>query len=271
MFPEKISNLGIQTVGKNGRRNLILISKLLQNLANGVEFGSKEPYMIPMNKTIQDYQEKVTDYLMKVPCSTDEYTAWKKKQEASVPKLFKEDVVYKESYENVLRVHEMIFFHQSKFDVLPQNHGKKKLLNFKTEVFNVLTKLPKLPSSEENNLLINNTVDSSTNLATPPTTYEKTLSKAKLTDTSSVLKANLITFPGKTKTGLRIACFTEIALNELDLNLVFLHIIKVLDSFVKENYAIVWCVDNSNKVKKPGLSWMLSCYKSMSREFVNFF
>jgi hypothetical protein len=134
------------------------------------------------------------------------------------------------------------------------------------EVFNVLTKLPKLPSSDENNLLINNTVDASTNLVTPPTTYEKTLSKAKLTDTSSVLKANLITFPGKTKTGLRIACFTEIALNELDLNLVFLHIIKVLDSFVKENYAIVWCVDNSNKVKKPGFAWMLSCYKSMSRE-----
>ena len=138
MFPEKISALGIQTVGKTGRRNLILISKLLQNLANGVEFGSKEPYMIEMNKTIQQYQEKVTEYLMNVPCSKEEYTNWKKEQEALVPKAFKEDVVYKKSFENVLRIHEMVFYHQTKFDVLPQDHGKHK--TSKSKIFSFFFK-----------------------------------------------------------------------------------------------------------------------------------
>ncbi|KAL6049049.1 Ras GTPase activating protein ira2 [Balamuthia mandrillaris] len=41
------------------RRPLILVSKVLQTMANGVEFGKKEPYMIPMNDFIQKNLKKV--------------------------------------------------------------------------------------------------------------------------------------------------------------------------------------------------------------------
>ena len=34
------------------RRNLVLITKLLQNLANNVSFGKKEAYMVPMNSFV---------------------------------------------------------------------------------------------------------------------------------------------------------------------------------------------------------------------------
>eukprot|EP00002_Diphylleia_rotans_P030452 TRINITY_DN6259_c0_g1_i2.p1 TRINITY_DN6259_c0_g1~~TRINITY_DN6259_c0_g1_i2.p1 ORF type:complete len:771 (+),score=144.63 TRINITY_DN6259_c0_g1_i2:56-2368(+) len=52
-----------ETVSDNGRRNLILITKLLQNVSNGVEFGAKEEYMIPMNSFVQDNMSKMNEYL----------------------------------------------------------------------------------------------------------------------------------------------------------------------------------------------------------------
>jgi len=61
----------------DSRRLLILITKVLQNLSNDVEFGSKEPYMTKMNDFIQSNRPKLVvfyDTLLKgstkppVPC-----------------------------------------------------------------------------------------------------------------------------------------------------------------------------------------------------------
>eukprot|EP01114_Cavostelium_apophysatum_P003995 TRINITY_DN1412_c0_g1_i1.p1 TRINITY_DN1412_c0_g1~~TRINITY_DN1412_c0_g1_i1.p1 ORF type:complete len:1016 (-),score=160.34 TRINITY_DN1412_c0_g1_i1:852-3899(-) len=54
----------------SARRLLILITKVLQNLSNDVEFGSKEPYMTKMNDFIQSNRGKLTkffDQLVKPP------------------------------------------------------------------------------------------------------------------------------------------------------------------------------------------------------------
>eukprot|EP00736_Rhodelphis_marinus_P011867 Rmarinus@m.14082 len=45
------------------RRNLILISKLLQNLSNNVEFGDKEAYMFACNSFIFQYRDIVSKFL----------------------------------------------------------------------------------------------------------------------------------------------------------------------------------------------------------------
>ncbi len=39
----------LELITSKNRRSLVLISKVLQNLANDVEFGDKEPYMAVMN------------------------------------------------------------------------------------------------------------------------------------------------------------------------------------------------------------------------------
>jgi len=44
----------------DSRRLLILITKVMQNLSNDVEFGSKEPYMTKMNDFIQSNRQKLT-------------------------------------------------------------------------------------------------------------------------------------------------------------------------------------------------------------------
>jgi len=54
----------------DARRLLILITKVLQNLSNDVEFGSKEPYMEKMNDFVHANREKLSkfyDKLLKIP------------------------------------------------------------------------------------------------------------------------------------------------------------------------------------------------------------
>jgi hypothetical protein len=48
----------------NQRRKLILVSKVLQCLANGVEFGEKESYMQFANKFIRNYRESMRRMLI---------------------------------------------------------------------------------------------------------------------------------------------------------------------------------------------------------------
>lgn len=50
----------------SARRLLILITKVLQNLSNDVEFGSKEPYMTKMNDFIHSNRQKLSDFYDKL-------------------------------------------------------------------------------------------------------------------------------------------------------------------------------------------------------------
>eukprot|EP01104_Vermistella_antarctica_P013491 TRINITY_DN4087_c0_g1_i1.p1 TRINITY_DN4087_c0_g1~~TRINITY_DN4087_c0_g1_i1.p1 ORF type:complete len:645 (+),score=101.48 TRINITY_DN4087_c0_g1_i1:389-2323(+) len=50
------------TVPDGARRCLVLTSKILQNLSNGVQFGKKEEYMVVMNGFLQEHDRVVKDY-----------------------------------------------------------------------------------------------------------------------------------------------------------------------------------------------------------------
>jgi len=49
-------------ISEKSRRNLILITKIIQNLSNGVEFGKKEQYMMQCNNYIKENIDKFTKY-----------------------------------------------------------------------------------------------------------------------------------------------------------------------------------------------------------------
>eukprot|EP01126_Amoeba_proteus_P063478 TRINITY_DN8751_c0_g1_i6.p1 TRINITY_DN8751_c0_g1~~TRINITY_DN8751_c0_g1_i6.p1 ORF type:complete len:512 (-),score=99.69 TRINITY_DN8751_c0_g1_i6:384-1919(-) len=44
-------------------RNLILVGKIIQNLANGILFGEKETYMIPLNSFLANNRERCNEFL----------------------------------------------------------------------------------------------------------------------------------------------------------------------------------------------------------------
>jgi neurofibromin 1 len=51
---------------KEMRRGLLLIAKVVQNLANNVLFGAKEPYMFPLNDFLTDNIYRVTTFLREI-------------------------------------------------------------------------------------------------------------------------------------------------------------------------------------------------------------
>ncbi|KAL3421048.1 GTPase-activator protein for Ras-like GTPase [Phlyctema vagabunda] len=54
------------TLSKEMRRGLLLIAKVVQNLANNVLFGAKEPYMFPLNDFLTQNIYRVTTFLREI-------------------------------------------------------------------------------------------------------------------------------------------------------------------------------------------------------------
>jgi neurofibromin 1 len=50
-------------IDQSGRRNLLLVGKVLQNLANETFFGAKEDYMVPMNSFMGGALKQLQDYI----------------------------------------------------------------------------------------------------------------------------------------------------------------------------------------------------------------
>ncbi|KAJ1757434.1 hypothetical protein LPJ77_006567, partial [Coemansia sp. RSA 2523] len=52
-----------EKISASSRRGLLLCAKALAVLCNGVAFGSKEPYLVPMNGLIREYRPKLRQFL----------------------------------------------------------------------------------------------------------------------------------------------------------------------------------------------------------------
>jgi hypothetical protein len=48
----------------------VLISKVIQNLANGIEFGSKEEFMKPTNDFIMAHMDEMQNFLDRISVTT---------------------------------------------------------------------------------------------------------------------------------------------------------------------------------------------------------
>jgi len=55
-----------KTLSPIARRNLLLISKILQNLSNGLEFGRKEQYMMVINDFINGHKDRMEKYFQDI-------------------------------------------------------------------------------------------------------------------------------------------------------------------------------------------------------------
>ncbi|KAK2021113.1 GTPase-activator protein for ras-like GTPase [Colletotrichum zoysiae] len=67
----EVEGLVTTTPSKEMRRGLLLIAKVIQNLANNVLFGAKEPYMFPLNDFLTQNIYRVTTFLREISVHPD--------------------------------------------------------------------------------------------------------------------------------------------------------------------------------------------------------
>eukprot|EP00008_Paramoeba_atlantica_P002354 CAMPEP_0201502736 /NCGR_PEP_ID=MMETSP0151_2-20130828/84294_1 /ASSEMBLY_ACC=CAM_ASM_000257 /TAXON_ID=200890 /ORGANISM="Paramoeba atlantica, Strain 621/1 / CCAP 1560/9" /LENGTH=257 /DNA_ID=CAMNT_0047896357 /DNA_START=1874 /DNA_END=2647 /DNA_ORIENTATION=+ len=74
----------------NAKRALLLITKTLMNLSNGVSFGKKEEYMIPMNEFIESNQENIRNFFDNLLLSPELQDADQKEEEEELKRAEEE-------------------------------------------------------------------------------------------------------------------------------------------------------------------------------------
>ncbi|KAG5518315.1 hypothetical protein PMAC_003111 [Pneumocystis sp. 'macacae'] len=65
LSPES-ENISLESALKDNRRGLLLVVKVIQNLANNVVFGEKEPYMTVLNDFLEENLYRVTEFLKNI-------------------------------------------------------------------------------------------------------------------------------------------------------------------------------------------------------------
>eukprot|EP01113_Clastostelium_recurvatum_P032334 TRINITY_DN413_c1_g1_i6.p1 TRINITY_DN413_c1_g1~~TRINITY_DN413_c1_g1_i6.p1 ORF type:complete len:1287 (-),score=491.71 TRINITY_DN413_c1_g1_i6:955-4473(-) len=99
-------------VGTGARRNLVLIAKVLQNLANGCLFSKKEPFMLSMNSFISDHMAAIHEYFIMLCNVGDAGTYYKNSSLKRVaPQQIERTVTV--SPNELYTIHRYILKHQS--------------------------------------------------------------------------------------------------------------------------------------------------------------
>lgn len=70
--PKSMGLIGVEPSDK-AQRMLTLVAKTLQNCANDVEFGKKEPYMVKMNDFIKSNRDIVAQFFTEMSSLPDDY------------------------------------------------------------------------------------------------------------------------------------------------------------------------------------------------------
>lgn len=69
------------TLSPAKRRGMLLCAKFVAVLCNGVSFGAKVPYLVPMNGLLREYRPKLRHYLHKMSSQLHEYEADESKRD----------------------------------------------------------------------------------------------------------------------------------------------------------------------------------------------
>ncbi|EFC50431.1 predicted protein, partial [Naegleria gruberi] len=97
--------------------------------------------------------------------------------------------------------------------------------------------------------------------------YLEMLEKAKQEDVRDLEAMNVISCRTCDTEGRPVIIFSEEKIKKEDLERTLLYMILKLDKFVERDYVMIWCVSNSTSQSRPGFSWMLNVYKTITRKY----
>lgn len=287
VYPEARSVLPSEVVvdGKK-RRNLTLITKIVQNLSNQVDFGAKESYMIPLNELLDKYKSKNDQFLLEC-CSDDETMQQFGEQcRQNVINAINQQILTNDPslLKEMIQVQTLIKQNEEK--ILREINGETELLTRYESVMSSLPplevvkpkKLPPVPTLAERSALSSSSVSTHEGAGAQQQqqqqqqfvdseSYKQLLAQAQAIDDTDLEALNILTFRGHDREGRPIMVFTEERVKKEDLERVLLYIVKKMDNIVERDYVMIWCVNNSVTQSRPGFNWLLNVYRSLSRKY----
>lgn len=263
------------------RRNLTLITKIIQNISNQVDFGAKEAYMIPLNAFIQKYKSKSEQFLLSTCLDQNLVKSYQEEASRNVVrarelKIVTSDPSLKREIENIHNI-----LSKNKTRIINCLNELQPTNELSTQFEDVLKRLPPiaprdkpLPPVPRQATAAATTGSASALLDEAPSDetldsdrYKHLLEKAMAINDVDLEAMNILTIRGTDKDGRPIVVFTEERVKKEDLERVLLYIVKKLDRVVEKDYVMIWCVNNSSNQNRPGFNWLLNVYRSLSRKY----
>jgi len=246
-----------ESLTPRSKRTLVLMSKVIQNMANEIRFGQKEPYMACMNPLLEEQEGRFQKFLLDV-CATDEELS----QYANQMDVMSQQKIREKSIDSnpewkelAMQVHSILDSHRGKFvENMSEEDGKR--------LEAMLDKMPPLETPDDTTASSGATTQSSSE-----SKYRELLERAQREDLSDLERKNLLSIRGRDKQGRPIAVFTEQEIDKQDLDRVTLYLIRSLDKFVEQDYVLVYCINNQKNQKRPGFQWILSLYRTITRKY----
>eukprot|EP00761_Pharyngomonas_kirbyi_P003604 gb/GECH01003608.1/.p1 GENE.gb/GECH01003608.1/~~gb/GECH01003608.1/.p1 ORF type:complete len:753 (+),score=183.31 gb/GECH01003608.1/:1-2259(+) len=257
-----------QNVTKAQRRNLILISKILQNLSNGLQFGKKEEYMRSMNFFIERNQDTMNQFLLSLLPGSDIISDAISQEEEASHEAVKTAIVSRSLQSEITQIHRIL--DETKGRVIDALRVDFPDSNDDEKYSTLLDSLPSLPEEIDSNKSEGEEGSEAIKIKDPANheKYQALLRKAKYENLSDIEERNIINIIGQDKQGRKVCLFVESRLPpKQDLNRVLLYIVRKMDQLVDNPYVVVYCVNNNSNVQRPQFSWLRDVYRRLTRKY----
>ncbi|KAJ3452613.1 gtpase-activator protein for ras-like gtpases [Anaeramoeba flamelloides] len=275
------------------RRALILITKALQNLANGVMFGNKEEFMIPLNKFIKSNQEnfnqlviklsnanyldnlnngKVTNNLQNEQLKDKENNNNNDDNEENEP----EEIIDEEiSSKDLNSLHQFLYLNLQNLSVyfkrLKDNNQVKKGENFVT----ILTQLGKPSDAQQkqteekktnNQNMINNEIVETNFKKKSDKNYQRFIETMKGKENELQQFNNVIYHKGESKKNESVIYVVnrKIVKDNCDYQLLLYHILIMIKPLINKPYIIILDLTNFKKNNEIPKYWCNQFLKTYS-------
>mmetsp|Transcript_27096 Transcript_27096/g.38155 ORF Transcript_27096/g.38155 Transcript_27096/m.38155 type:complete len:597 (+) Transcript_27096:98-1888(+) len=253
--PDKI----VQNVSPISRRNLILVGKILQNSANGVEFGDKEGFMKVANTFIQENKKNVDDFLEAI--STPVQAAAADSNDNN--KLKVNAVSNEQLIDSLNSIYAYVMLNKDRLftELAKTEEGQQKIAQL-NDIFSHLEAgfiqktLPPVVDKD---------------VVSQPTTnalYEEYLLKAKQTDFKDMESLGIIFMAGLDKQGRPIVVANAEKMGpHVDMQKLFLYIISIMDPLVEQDYILIYVHTSLDADHRPSFQWLKTAYSIFNRKY----
>eukprot|EP00762_Andalucia_godoyi_P007881 ANDGO_01286.mRNA.1 Rho GTPase-activating protein gacY len=294
-LPEKFGIVN-EPVKPAVRRNLILASKVLQNLSNSVLFGQKESYMERMNPFIESNMFAMREFLKTFHVSSvDELLA---DEEGAVNDPNSEDgrSAVMQCIEDAREVHRILAQHQEALGdpevssilsemvhLLPAAQGasasSSATLNPSASGSVTVSASGSSTSSSSSSASTQPSGPSSSSQSQPPDqqhaagnaddAYLALLRKSYTVNLSDIEEMRFLQRRGTDDQGRPVMLFIaeNLKVHHADMDRVLMYVIREMDRFVECEYALVYCHTNFHSENKPEFSFMRRVYQLFNRKY----